>query len=439
MFVYDIFAFILISACHTLLYLQLIDYKLSWKLITALSICFTILLIIIVTFTGYPEMNSIVVIIFLLALGLMKQKQGLTFALSLYSALFSLVSITLTKTVLLNISYKFIMMSPINLYIWTGSLLNFISTSMIFLAIIIWQKQILKVSKFIVQSSLYYVIYFLLIIGMFILLILTVPSTNFLQQLNASYGEIGIILSFILFLVLLIVFLISSHLAKEQLIEEQQQKLDHELLNYVEKLEVLHDELASFRHDYINLLLSLDDGIRTKNMTQIEQVYRDTIAPTSQSINDKEFELVKLSRITIPEVKSVISVKVITAQQHNIAVLIDIPEKIDTIAMPLVKFIRMISIILDNAIEEAAKSDKRSIQIAFFEVDDTQRFIVQNSSSHKQLDLQKIYEKQYSDKGERRGYGLFSLKRMIDKAPNAMLETAFSYPIFTQIIALKKQ
>lgn len=48
----------------------------------------------------------------------------------------------------------------------------------------------------------------------------------------------------------------------------------------MEKLEDMHDELASFRHDYMNVLLSLEEGIRTKNVKEIEQVYYDVIAPT---------------------------------------------------------------------------------------------------------------------------------------------------------------
>ncbi|MGM2837069.1 GHKL domain-containing protein, partial [Bacillus cereus group sp. Bce025] len=84
--------------------------------------------------------------------------------------------------------------------------------------------------------------------------------------------------------------LISSHLSKEKLREEHEKRLDKELLDYVEKLEDMHDELASFRHDYMNVLLSLEEGIRTKNVKEIEQVYYDVVAPTLKTINDHELD-----------------------------------------------------------------------------------------------------------------------------------------------------
>ncbi|MFD5173939.1 GHKL domain-containing protein, partial [Bacillus mycoides] len=242
----------------------------------------------------------------------------------------------------------------------------------------------------------------------------------------------------ILFLVLLLIVLLSSHLAKEKLVEEHETRLDKELLDYVEKLESMHDELASFRHDYINVLLALEAGIRTKNVNEIEQVYYEVITPTLKLINDHELDIAKLSRIHIPEVKSVLRAKVGTAQQQQIKVMLDIPEKIATVSMPIVPFIRIISVLLDNATEEAVHSEEKVLQIAFFEMDAEQYFVVRNSSNYKEIDLQKIYEKNYSSKEEGRGYGLFSLKRIINKTNNATLETTYMSPHFTQTFILKK-
>ncbi|MFD2131197.1 GHKL domain-containing protein [Pseudogracilibacillus auburnensis] len=440
MYIYDVFTIVIVGLSHIVFYLQLIQYeRFTWKFLIVLSLLFTVLLGIIVTVTGYPEFNLIVSLIFLLALGLLRQKHGLTFSQNLYFALVSIVSITLLKMVFVQGLFQLFMLSPLNLYLWTASVLQLISVSIIFLLLILFQKQTRKLACFIVQSPfLFYLSYILLMLSTLILFILTIPTSSFLRTLHLNYGETTYIISVMLFLVLIILFSISSHLAKEKILDDQQQKLDKELLDYVEKLEVMHEELASFRHDYMNVLLSLHDGIRTKDLEQIETIYRDIIAPTSELINHREIELVKLSQIAIPEVKSMLSVKVIGAQQHDLSVLLDIPEKIDQIAMPLVPFIRAISILLDNAIEEAIISQERNVQIAFFEGEDIQRFIVRNSCSNQQLDVQEIYEKKHSSKGKKRGYGLFSLKQMITKIPNAQLETEFTSLYFTQIITLKK-
>lgn len=65
MYVYDLIAIIIIATSHVYLFLNLIKYKqISWKLLTTISVIFTILLMIIVTATGFPEFNALLLLIF---------------------------------------------------------------------------------------------------------------------------------------------------------------------------------------------------------------------------------------------------------------------------------------------------------------------------------------------------------------------------------------
>lgn len=436
MHVYDLIAAALTGVSHVLLYIQLIRYhRLSYIMIISVSIIFTILLGIVVTVTGYPEFNIIMLLLLLLSLGLMKAE--LTFMQNLYFALVSMVVITYAKTILLLISTELFMLSPLNLYIWTGSMIHLIVSCLILVIVVLSYKLLQRFAQFIVDSSLYYISYVILILALLAGFIINSPQSNLLAGLHQQYGQISNVAAIILFFILLLIILISSHLGKERLREEQQERLDKEMLDYVEKLEHIHDDLASFRHDYINILSSLDESIRNKDLQKIEQVYYDVIAPTSKMINNHELDIIKLSQVMIPEVKSVLSVKVISAQQQKIKVMIDIPNVIKEIAMPVVDFIRGISVLLDNAIEGSAHSEEQVLQIAFFEMDGCQYFIVKNSCQADVIDLQSIYDKSYSSKGGDRGYGLFSLKRMIDKMEHVTLETNFTSFYFTQTLKLK--
>ncbi|MGW6150071.1 GHKL domain-containing protein [Bacillus mycoides] len=436
MYIYDVFALLLTSMSHTFLYIQLIRYsRLSYGMLAALSAVFILLLGIIVTVTGYPKFNSTIVL-FLISLGLMQNE--LKFMRNLYFALVSMVIITLVKILFLEVGMKLFMLTQFDFYLWTASIIHLSVSLITFIGIVLARKRIQRIAQYIVGSPLYYITYILLIVGFIIELILTRPSTDFLAKLNQQYGELSYISAIVLFFILLLIVLLSSHLAKEKLVEEHEKRLDKELLDYVEKLESMHDELASFRHDYINVLLALEAGIRTKNVNEIAQVYYDVITPTLKLINDHELDIAKLSRIHIPEVRSVLRAKVGTAQQQQIKVMLDIPEKIATVSMPIVPFIRIISVLLDNAIEEAVHSEEKVLQIAFFEMDSRQYFIVRNSSKDEAIDLQKIYEKNHSSKEGARGYGLFSLKRIMNKTNNATLETTYVSPYFTQTFILKE-
>lgn len=438
MYVYDMIAIILIGISHVFLYVQLIRYhRLSYTMIITLSIVFTILLAIVVTVSGYPEFNIILFLIFLLSLGLLQAK--LPFRQNLYFTLASMVSIMLVKMVLLELGLKLFMWSPFNLYVWTTSVIHLIVAIGILICVWLLRQPIQRFAQYIVGSFLYYISYAFLVFGLLVALVLTMPSTEFLAFLYVQYGQITYMVSFILFLIFLLIVLIGSHLTKERLLESHQDRLDEELLDYVQKLEKMYDELASFRHDYMNVLLTLDEGVRTKDIVQIEQIYHEVVAPTSILINNRELDIVKLSHIHIPEVKSMLSVKLITAQQHHIQVMADVPEPIEKTFIPMIDFIRIISILVDNGIEEAVHSKDKIVQLSFFEWEESQYFVVRNSYVDREIDLEQLYEKRYSTKKENRGYGLYSLKHLIDQTPHATLETSFTASYFTQTIIIKKQ
>ncbi|WP_338752637.1 GHKL domain-containing protein [Bacillus sp. FJAT-52991] len=435
----DVVAILITVLCHIIFYLNLIRYhKFSWGGLVLLNLLMIAFVFLLVSYTGYPEFNSIGAILFLLCIGLVKRKQGLTFIQSFYFASISLFIISLAKTVVSQILLKLLLLSSLNVYVGSFSIIHLLSAAFIFLVIVVKREKISNIADYLIQSPFYYVSYAFLLLGNFLLIILSSPSINALDGFNKKYSYA---IAVLLFLVLLLFFFLSSHLFKEKIIQARKETADQELLSYTEKLEVMHEELASFRHDYLNLLLSLDEGVRAKDMDLVEHVYNEMIKPTSTIINHKELELVKLARIKVPEIKSVMSVKVIAAHQKNISVIIDIPYPIDNIYIELVDFIRAISIILDNAVEEASLSKEQELTIAFFEIKDEQKFIVKNSCLHKNIDLSAIYQKKFSsklnDKGER-GYGLFSLKRIVDSTPNISLETSFEYPYFTQILSMKK-
>lgn len=437
MLLYHIIAVLLTGFSHLLLYLYLIRYKgMSYPLVITLSVIFVVLLGVLVSVTGYTEVNTLLLLFFLLGIGFLQKR--LTFFQKLYFALFSAVIITFGKLVLIELGTQMFILSPFNIYIWTGGLIHLIATMIILFIIVLSRNKIQQFAQSIPEIPLYYVSYVLLGIAVVIGIILSTPTSDWLATIHIQFAQVGYIAGMVLFLVLMMLVLISFHITKQRLLEEQQMRLDNELLDYVRKLEVLHDELASFRHDYINLLLTLDEGVRTKNLDLIEQVYYDVIAPTSTMMNDHELEIVKLSNIAIPEIKSVLSVKLLEANQHNVKVTVDIPHRIEEVAMPLVSFIRLISILVDNAIEEAVRSKDKVLDVAFFEMDRDQYFIVRNSCSKDQVDLLSIFEKGYSNKAQHRGYGLFSLKRLMSSMPNVTMETTFQSPYFTQTVLVKK-
>ena len=77
----------------------------------------------------------------------------------------------------------------------------------------------------------------------------------------------------------------------------------------------------------------------------------------------------KLNRLKNMELKALISMKINTAKQAKLKVLIvDVPEVfiLDT-SIDLVVVIRLLAILLDNAIENSAKSELKMFAISIFQ------------------------------------------------------------------------
>lgn len=204
---------------------------------------------------------------------------------------------------------------------------------------------------------------------------------------------------------------------------------------YTKHIEALYEEMNHFKHDYINILSSLDDGIREENIQKITQTYQTVIAPTKQNFQNNHFMIVRLSNILVPEIKSLLSAKLLMAKQQNIEVQIEVVAPITEFNMDLLSLIRIISILLDNGIEAAELTENPWLKLAIFEEDDTQIIVIENSSPE-MVNIKKIADKGYSSKGMNRGIGLYTVKMLLDETPYVWLETSSETMKFSQVLKI---
>ncbi|NST78598.1 GHKL domain-containing protein, partial [Enterococcus faecalis] len=237
-------------------------------------------------------------------------------------------------------------------------------------------------------------------------------------------------------------FLILIGLVIEAYLEEQ--RINTQLLNnltiYTEKIESINEELAMFRHDYKNLLYSLQIAISYEDILEIKRIYEETIAPTKKIIDNEEFELMKLNRLKNMELKALISMKINTAKQAKLKVIVDVPEVfiLDT-SIDLVVVIRLLAILLDNAIENSAKSELKMFAISIFNKNETQEFVITNSVQA-EFDFRVMKKTKFSSKSnpEEHGWGLLYVKEIVDFSDQFDLQTSFNEGSVTQHLIIEK-
>ncbi|TFU26690.1 MULTISPECIES: GHKL domain-containing protein [unclassified Streptococcus] len=214
----------------------------------------------------------------------------------------------------------------------------------------------------------------------------------------------------------------------------QQNVHQKNLENYSLHMEELYREVKGFRHDYTNLLTTLKMGIEAGDLAQIERVYHSVLKDTENRVRDSHFDFGRLVNIQEPALKSLLAAKFSEARDKGLEMHLEFPEPIQPKGIKLVDLISIISILVDNAIDESTSD----ISIAFFEKGNSQVLIVENSIKEEEKDLKSIFDFGYSTKGEARGIGLYNLSRTVGQLSNVFLKTSSNNYIFRQIVEIHK-
>lgn len=287
---------------------------------------------------------------------------------------------------------------------------------------------------------------FLLIINVLLTLCCIIQFSNYWIEEYVLKGENPVrkylIVVFILVIILLIVYLnIKTRQIDKQRIQELKDNQLADLTSYVQQIEAMYGELRGFRHDYHNVLISLNESIKTKDLSIIEDTYNRILNQEGISLDDEHYSLARLNNLKTLPIKGIFSTHIIQAWQKNIPVSIEIDDVIQNEAIDILDYVRIASILLDNAIEAAEKAENPFLTIVFLK-DETKKeiqLIIENSCPDEVIDITKIFKKDYSTKGEDRGLGLATVQAILQNYTNLSLQTEYQFGVFRQILMIKEE
>jgi two-component system sensor histidine kinase AgrC len=101
-----------------------------------------------------------------------------------------------------------------------------------------------------------------------------------------------------------------------------------------------------------------------------------------------------------------------------------------------VVLIRILGILLDNAVEEVERIEGGKIVIGIFSVKGDTIFVIENTARQQLEPMHVLKQKGFSTKGEGRGLGLSNLDELTAMEPNILLETIISEQRFTQKVVV---
>lgn len=216
--------------------------------------------------------------------------------------------------------------------------------------------------------------------------------------------------------------LITQYLQYKDLSVNQAAELQN-LAEYTSHVEAMDDDLRRFRHDYKNLLLSLDEAIEAKDMNQVSKIYHRVIAPSGKETESKTSVLSHLGPIQSVEIKSVVYSKVMAALQQEIKVEIEVEKPLKPAqSVATTDLVRIISILFDNAINAAKQAPQPRVNFTYFEDNDhNQVLIIGNSTKQNRVDLEQLErQSHFSLNNGRHGLGLRNLRQILAKYPQVV-------------------
>lgn len=202
-------------------------------------------------------------------------------------------------------------------------------------------------------------------------------------------------------------------------------KLNKNLL-YIETLEydkklltTENDRIKIFKHDFNNIIQAMNGYVLSEDIpslkTYIKKMIKDVNEIEEINIGNKYF-------LNNKAIANLFSKKYQKAKKENVDIKFEVMFELKLLNKYEYEIIRILGIFLDNAIEAVREEEEKEIAVLLIRNNDEKIIIVENTCT-KDVDLNKIYTKDFSTKKNNTGLGLWEVKNLVDKNSNFSLMT----------------
>jgi two-component system sensor histidine kinase AgrC len=240
---------------------------------------------------------------------------------------------------------------------------------------------------------------------------------------------------------------------KEKLIEQATSDLKEkrQLIEYLDQkvvsLSNAHQKLIDFEHDQLNLMITLDGGIKSGDKKVMQKCLERYGAAVQEVLELKpdSLDVSGLAGSSMLPIRHLILSKAQLALSQSVKFTVETSQPIENIGMDLKDFTRILGIWLDNALEEAIHTEEKWIHVSFIldtDLDDLSVLEVRVSNSRRPklpIDINNLHQQGVTSKGENRGNGLRIIHELMLKHEHIHVVTTakVNETKFTQMLGIE--
>lgn len=200
---------------------------------------------------------------------------------------------------------------------------------------------------------------------------------------------------------------------------------------YNKTLQIIHDSVRCFKHDFDNTVATLGGYIQTNDIEGLKNYYKQ-LENECEKVNN--LYILNPEIINNPGIYSLLTNKYHKAEKQDVKLNISVLMDLNTINMKIYDFTKTLGILLDNSIDAASTCEEKIVNVIFREDDKNKRqlLIIENTYSDKNVDINKIFDKGVTGKENHTGLGLWEIRKILKRNNNLNLYTTKNHKYFTQ-------
>ena len=145
------------------------------------------------------------------------------------------------------------------------------------------------------------------------------------------------------------------------------------------------------------------------------------LKPINKLRSDK-YTYFDLNNIEDSALRSLVAQSIVYARNNGVEFTLEVKDIITRLPIDLLDLVRIMSVLLNNAVEGSADSYKKQMEVAVIKMETETVIVIQNSCKVTMTPSGDLFALGFSTKGRNRGVGLNNVKELLDKYNNIILE-----------------